>query len=330
MALSSFPLSRVPWFGGLRNYKLPPLLLGLSKTPPQNSTLQTVRGCIKASSTQYQTSPPPPPPPERLDNHHHHHHHNHNRRWRPLCLYHTQGRCTKVDDTVHLEKFNHDCASEFPVKAGADLLPQDFDFFLVLDLEGKVEILEFPVLMIDSKTLGVVDLFHRFVRPTAMTQHRIDEYIRNKYGKLGLDRVWHDTALPFNEVLQQFESWLIQHNLWSEKRDGRLTQAAFVTCCDVDILYPSRMMYFFRTGVSGNWDVKTQVPRQCEAKGMRSMMEQLKIPMMGGHHLGIDDTKNIARVLLRMLEDGAVIPITAWRNPESLLTVNFLYKSRVV
>ena len=40
--------------------------------------------------------------------------------------------------------------------------PQDFDFFLVFDLEGKVEILEFPVLIIDAKKMGVVDLFHRF------------------------------------------------------------------------------------------------------------------------------------------------------------------------
>ena len=59
------------------------------------------------------------------------------------------------------------------------------------------------------------------------------------------------------------------------------------------------------------------------------MMSQLKIPMVGSHHLGLDDTKNIARVLIRMLADGAVLPITAWRKPESPGTVKFLYKNRI-
>ena len=39
---------------------------------------------------------------------------------------------------------------------------QNLDYFLVLDLEGRVEILEFPVLMINAKTMEVEDIFHRF------------------------------------------------------------------------------------------------------------------------------------------------------------------------
>jgi len=69
----------------------------------------------------------------------------------------------QIDDPVHVERFNHDCSRDFQVSA-ADFerkRPQDFDFFLVFDLEGKVEILEFPVLIIDAKNMGVVDLFHR-------------------------------------------------------------------------------------------------------------------------------------------------------------------------
>lgn len=44
-----------------------------------------------------------------------------------------------------------------------NLKQQEFEYFLVLDLEGKVEILEFPVLLFDAKTMDVVDLFHRSV-----------------------------------------------------------------------------------------------------------------------------------------------------------------------
>lgn len=243
-----------------------------------------------------------------------------------------------MDDPVHLDKFNHNCSSELQLNGTEfkHLCPQNFDYFLVLDLEGKVEILEFPVFMIDAKTMNFVDSFHRFVRPTEMSEQRIMEYIEGKYGKLGVDRVWHDTAIPFKEVLQQFECWITHHHLWKEELGGSLHRTAFVTC--------------------GNWDLKTKVPQQCSvsrikvpmyfmewinlkdiflnfykrrAPGMTSMMKELHIPLVGSHHLGIDDTKNIARVLQRMLVDGALLEITARRNSRAPGDVQFLFKNRI-
>ncbi|CAK9175252.1 unnamed protein product [Ilex paraguariensis] len=259
-------------------------------------------------------------------------------RWKPMCLYYTQGKCTKMDDPIHLESFNHDCSREFRLSAAEfkKLRSQQLDYFLVLDLEGKVEILEFPVLMVDARNMQVVDLFHRFVRPSAMSEQRLNEYIEGKYGKIGVDRVWHDTAISFNEVIQQFEAWMAQHHLWRKELNERLNRAAFVTC--------------------GNWDLKTKVPQQCKvsrmklpsyftewinlkdvylnfyqrrATGMLTMMKELQIPLLGSHHLGIDDTKNIARMLQHMLTDGALLQITARRNLDSPENVEFLYKNRI-
>jgi len=62
---------------------------------------------------------------------------------------------------------------------------------------------------------------------------------------------------------------------------------------------------------------------------MVTMMKELQIPLVGSHHLGIDDTKNITRVLQHMLVDGALIQITARRNPRSLREVSFLFKNRI-
>ncbi|KAG5020329.1 hypothetical protein AAZX31_06G219300 [Glycine max] len=256
-------------------------------------------------------------------------------RRKPMCLYHSQGKCTKMDDPIHLETFNHDCFRELLVNTAElnKIRSQDLDFFLVLDLEGRVEILEFPVLMISAKTLQVEDIFHRFVRPSKMSERRINEYVEGKYGKFGVHRVWHDTAIPFTDVIQQFGTWLMRHQLWMGEK---LIRAAFVTC--------------------GNWDLKTKVPQQCEvskielppyfmewinlkdvylnfydrrATGMVTMMKELQIPMVGSHHLGIDDTRNIARVLQHMLLDGALVQITARRNPRSLRDVKFLFKNRI-
>lgn len=46
--------------------------------------------------------------------------------------------------------------------------------------------------------------------------------------------LWHDTAIKFQEVIEQFESWLIKerngvNRLWTVEGDGRLNGAAFVT-----------------------------------------------------------------------------------------------------
>lgn len=41
--------------------------------------------------------------------------------------------------------------------------------------------------------------------------------------------VWHDTAVPFKDVLQQFEDWLTQAYLWEKHIGGSLNRAAFVT-----------------------------------------------------------------------------------------------------
>uniref|UniRef100_A0A804PWP5 Exonuclease domain-containing protein n=1 Tax=Zea mays TaxID=4577 RepID=A0A804PWP5_MAIZE len=243
----------------------------------------------------------------------------------------------QMNDAMHLEKFSHNLKMDLPVNASATdkSKPQKLEYLLILDLEGRVEILEFPVMMIDAQNREFVDSFHRFVRPTAMSEQRTTEYIEGKYGKFGVDRVWHDTATPFKQVLQEFEDWLGNHNLWKKEQGGSLNRGAFVTC--------------------GNWDLKTKVPEQCKvskinlptyfmewinlkdiylnfynrrATGMMTMMRELQLPIVGNHHLGIDDSKNIARVVQRMLADGAVIQITAKRQ-SATGDVRFLFKDRI-
>lgn len=42
-------------------------------------------------------------------------------------------------------------------------------------------------------------------------------------------RVWHDTAIPFTDVLNSFESWMEGHSLYDPKNPSKLVRAAFVT-----------------------------------------------------------------------------------------------------
>lgn len=40
------------------------------------------------------------------------------------------------------------------------------------------------------------------------------------------------------------------------------------------------------------------------AKGMKGMLDRLKIKLVGRHHSGIDDCRNIAQIVARMRKDG--------------------------
>uniref|UniRef100_A0A0E0E1N1 Exonuclease domain-containing protein n=2 Tax=Oryza TaxID=4527 RepID=A0A0E0E1N1_9ORYZ len=219
------------------------------------------------------------------------------RPWKPTCLYYTQGKCTMVGFSFPFSRFT----VVWLMWVGYRINRLDSG-------SGKVEILEFPVVMIDAQSMEFVDSFHRFVHPTAMSEQRIREYIEGKYGKFGVDRVWHDTAIPFMEVLQEFEDWIEHHKFWKKEQGGALNSAAFIT--------------WFRILVEQElWKI-------LEATGMMTMMRELQMPIVGSHHLGIDDAKNIARVVQRMLADGAVMQITAKRQ-SATGDVKFLFKNRI-
>lgn len=44
--------------------------------------------------------------------------------------------------------------------------------------------------------------------------------------------------------------------------------------------------------------------------GMARMLEVLKMDLIGKHHSGIDDCRNIARLLIRMMHEGCVFQLT--------------------
>ena len=86
----------------------------------------------------------------------------------------------------------------------------------------------------------------------------------------------------------------------------------------------------------GDWDLKTMLPLQCKlsgvkvprgmqygyknvktifsqiyphvrGKGMANILEAMELELIGRHHSGIDDTRNIARIIIELIKRGAVI-----------------------
>jgi inhibitor of KinA sporulation pathway (predicted exonuclease) len=183
---------------------------------------------------------------------------------------------------------------------------------IVLDFEATCsdgmaptpqEIIEFPSVLINLENLEVEDEFESFVRPvhhpkltsfcTDLTSIRQEDV---------------DAAEPFSLVFKRHQSWLRKRNLSA-------SNALMVTC--------------------GDWDLRTMLPTQCRATspatenlppiycswlnikklfaettrrkggGMKSMLSKLDLSLEGRHHRGIDDCRNIGRILTNLLRRGA-------------------------
>lgn len=192
-------------------------------------------------------------------------------------------------------------------------------YLVVLDFEatcqkvGRIspqEIIEFPSVVYDTQAGKVVDMYQDYIKPvhnpvltgfctelTGITQSTVDE------GK------------SFPQAMSDYDGWM--------QRNGYADDCLVVTC--------------------GDWDLKTMLPAQCrlhtpavvsppylrkwlniktafsaltnrKARGMAAMLKSLALPLVGRHHSGIDDCRNIASILHALLAlPGASRAITVSR-----------------
>ena len=211
----------------------------------------------------------------------------------------------------------------------ARALQQPFDYMLVLDFEatcdGDVgalrrgersnrpwpsqEIIEFPTVLIDARTMSVVDEFQSYVMPLRNPQ--LSSFCTDL---TGIQQEWVDSAPAFADVLRRHTAWLQQHGLGAEGADGR--SMAFVTCGDWDLktMLPAqlalerdhRVPQHFRQWININ-----RIYSQCrlpagaeKASGMAGMLRGLGLSLDGRHHSGIDDCRNIAKIVCALAEIG--------------------------
>lgn len=169
---------------------------------------------------------------------------------------------------------------------------------LVLDFEATccddntftrtdMEIIEFPICVVDLKTKRVIDEYHSYVKP------KVHPTLTNFCTTLtGIQQTTVDNAKDISTVLSEVKDFIKKY-----------PDSVFVTC--------------------GDWDLKTMLPTQTQkenlqvssrfsnwlnikkefakcygkkAHGMVDMLNELKLPLVGHHHSGIDDTRNIARM----------------------------------
>lgn len=205
---------------------------------------------------------------------------------------------------------------------------QKYDYVCVLDFEAnqieftnskkkslpgraKMEIIEFPIVLVNTKTLKIESAFESYVQPTKVKK------INKECTKItSITQNDVDKAEELSVVMKKVDAFL------KEKLINRKKSFIFCTC--------------------GDWDLKTQLKEQCERDGierptyfksyinikkafkshykpkryemkfvsMKTMLNYLRLKLTGKHHRGIDDCKNIAKIVIKLIKDGCILEET--------------------
>lgn len=173
------------------------------------------------------------------------------------------------------------------------------------------EIIEFPVIVYDliNHCIDYKNTFHYYCQAMLPITKYCTELT-------GITQEQVDSGLPFVDVIRKLNKWVFE-NGWINS-DGTYS-VLFVT--------------------HGDWDLQTALPKQCKyshiripgylkkwcnvkivfkeiygkkGRDMVSIMKEMNLPLIGRHHSGIDDAKNIARIVKKLHHMGAIFSETGW------------------
>ncbi|XP_062868087.1 3'-5' exoribonuclease 1 [Trichomycterus rosablanca] len=199
-------------------------------------------------------------------------------------------------------------------QSGASGQPDEtyYDYICVVDFEATCEennprnyvheIIEFPMVLIDTRSMEITDSFQEYVQP------EVNPLLSDFCVKLtGITQKIVDEADTFSRVLRRAVAWLQEKELGTKYKytlltDGSWDMSKFLyTQCRLSRL---RFPQFARSWINirktyGNYYKvdRTQTRLNC-------MLENMGLQYEGRPHCGLDDSRNIARVAVHMLKDG--------------------------
>ncbi|KAK3917429.1 3'-5' exoribonuclease 1 [Frankliniella fusca] len=205
-------------------------------------------------------------------------------------------------------------------------------YYLVVDFEATCntvnapdyphEIIEFPAVLVSSKDRAIIDTFQSYVRP------EINPILSDFCVQLtGITQATVDASDTFEIVLRKFEEWMSHHGLHSSHKcilvtDGPWDMAQFFhgQCKVAGVQYPTWAKRWLNIRKAFRNYYKKKM--HCNLKGM---LETLGMEFEGRPHCGLDDAKNIARILLVLMDEHAPLHINErltlkdYRNREKVL-----------
>ncbi|XP_073399752.1 3'-5' exoribonuclease 1 [Dendrobates tinctorius] len=215
------------------------------------------------------------------------------------------------------------------LKVPSDTAPY-YDYICVIDFEATCEdgnppdyiheIIEFPIALVNTRTLEIEDIFQRYVKPEINLQ--LSEFCVNL---TGITQELVDQADTFPVVLQSAVDWMRQKDLGTKFKYAILTDGSWdmskflnMQCHISDIKYPRFAKKWCNIRKCyGNF---YKVPRG--RTKLTTMLEKLGMRFDGRLHSGLDDSKNIARIAIRMLQDGCELRMNERLHAGQLMTVS--------
>jgi len=173
-----------------------------------------------------------------------------------------------------------------------------FNYYLVLDLEATccdkdsiaknhMEIIEIGALMVDPATLTIVDEFQSFVKPI---RHPILTEFCKSLTSIAQTQV--DRAPTYPEASAMLNNWLSGYlngvfGSWGDFDRKQFKQDSNFHKVPFPIAYPHINLKKMFSETQG-------LPKRY---GMEKALEVVDLPLEGTHHRGIDDARNIAKLL---------------------------------
>eukprot|EP00747_Dinoflagellata_sp_TGD_P107522 gnl/TRDRNA2_/TRDRNA2_170153_c2_seq1.p1 gnl/TRDRNA2_/TRDRNA2_170153_c2~~gnl/TRDRNA2_/TRDRNA2_170153_c2_seq1.p1 ORF type:complete len:239 (+),score=27.22 gnl/TRDRNA2_/TRDRNA2_170153_c2_seq1:96-719(+) len=172
------------------------------------------------------------------------------------------------------------------------------------------EIIEFPILMVNAATLETEATFHYYVKPQV---HPVLSAFCTEL--TGITQRQVDGGLSLAETLQRVDKWLVANSLGVAPSDN---SRSFVVCTCGDWDLKHLLKECAKKGISEPWWARSfcnvkmayEVVFGTRKIGMAGMLTQLQLELDGHHHSGIDDSRNIAKVVVQLVRRGVVIQRT--------------------
>jgi inhibitor of KinA sporulation pathway (predicted exonuclease) len=174
-------------------------------------------------------------------------------------------------------------------------------FYLIVDLEAtcsddgvvprhEMEIIEIGALMQNSRTFEVESEFQAFVRPV-----RHPDLTQFCTSLTGITQDQVAGAPHFREAMDAMKEWMRAFDDALFCSWGDYDRMQFLQDCEFH-----RVAYPFR---SGHMNLKAEFARalgRTKKQGIAAAVRRLGMEFEGSHHRGLDDARNIARIVRRV------------------------------
>ncbi|UKP00269.1 3'-5' exonuclease [Nostoc sp. UHCC 0870] len=173
-----------------------------------------------------------------------------------------------------------------------------YDYFLVLDLEAtccdkgsikrqEMEIIEIGSVMVEAQTLMVIDEFQTFIKPVRYP-------VLTDFCKLltSITQTQVDNAPGYVEAIAMLKQWLSKYpnavfGSWGDYDRNQFKQDSKFHNVPFPIAYP-------HINLKQQFSDAQGLPKRY---GMAQALQLVGIELEGTHHRGIDDARNIAKLL---------------------------------